>query len=143
MFRKEPSSGISQFSPATVHSGGPAQLSGSGAIASKDAVDSAPSAHHGRPDAAPHGPKWNRVARKLFVNGVLVRTYRRHPARNQTAVLDAFEAAYWAEAIENPIRNDQLGQTLYALNTSMSPKLIRFRGTGDGSICWDWISPPR
>ena len=70
-----------------------------------------------------------------------MRAYR-HPAQSQTAVLDTFEAAGWPDAIESPIRKDQLGQTLYQLNHKMRPRLIRFHanGTGDG-ILWEWRPP--
>ena len=69
-------------------------------------------------------PSWNFLDKCLRVGDIVVRKYR-NSAKNQIALLEAFEQARWAQSIENPITADP-SRTVYDLNDGIDPPLIQF-----------------
>jgi hypothetical protein len=83
-------------------------------------------------------PFWDGVLRKLWFRGVLVKEFRQ-PAANQERVLDAFQAANWADWIPDPLDpseevdcQDRLHNTVKRLNRQTNG-LLHF--SCDGRAC--------
>jgi len=88
---------------------------------------------------SPPSPKWDRASRKLWYGETLCREYAKE-ARNQFAVLDAFEAAGWQRHVDSPFpgNHSRLLETIGDLNEKLSRESpIRFRG----SIRPEWYLP--
>jgi hypothetical protein len=82
-------------------------------------------------------PRWDIDHRELWVGETRIRKYS-HLAKNQTAVLAAFEEEDWPYVIDSPITAD-LGATLRDINNGLTPPLIKFRGVGTGKrISWEY-----
>lgn len=91
---------------------------------------------------SPPSPKWDRASRKLWYGETLCREYAKE-ARNQFAVLDAFEAAGWPKTIGSPFPGNEsrLLETIGDLNEKLAKEsLIRFRGSARPE--WYPISSP-
>jgi hypothetical protein len=92
-------------------------------------------------------PRWDGQARELAWKGRLIK-WLRHIACNQTAVLDAFEAAGWPRNIDNPLprmtqRNAKKCriETIKSLKLGLVSETIRFRADGTGGgICWEPVA---
>ena len=86
-------------------------------------------------------PKWDANERTLSFDNRVLKKYRKHSARNQVGVLEAFEEAGWTNSIKLPVRNDQIRDTVRGLNNSLgedSPIRFSADGTGTG-IRWDKV----
>ena len=108
----------------------------------------APDSSKDRGGPKPDTPHWDADRRVLSFRGTVLRIYKNRPAQNQTAILDALEAAGWPDRIENPLpdipknfTDPRLNHTVRDLNKSMEPQLIRFGqdGTGRGVL---WKAQP-
>jgi hypothetical protein len=86
------------------------------------------------------GPSWNGDTRTLSLDGIGIKSFASHPATNQLDVIEAFERAAWAEAIDSPFGADQnkLRQTVTDLNRGLPANSLKFRmnGAGDG-VRWE------
>ena len=98
----------------------------------------------------PVKPSWDKLARTLHWRGKTIKTLRRR-AEQQEAVLNAFEAAGWPEAIGDPLETDEmddkperLREAVKRLNDGLEPGTIRFHanGRGDG-IRWEVVEARR
>jgi hypothetical protein len=93
--------------------------------------------------AGPSMPRWDRVARVLFLGAREIKRYDCNPAKNQLYILNAFEEDGWPTSIKDPIPPKagilpakRLKDTIRSLNESISE--IRFYGTGDGeTVGWE------
>jgi len=91
-------------------------------------------------------PIWDAAHRELRYNGRLVKRFR-VPARNQIAVLDAFQEDGWPEYIDDPIPPEhgidpkhRLNVTIKSLNRNQLAPLIRFHGNGSGlQVYWEAV----
>ena len=87
----------------------------------------------------PNKPSWQKERRSLCLGKNTIATYEKHPAKNQTRVLEAFEEEDWAECIDSPISgsNDKkkLRDTIRSLNKKQNVLGFRADGTGE-KICW-------
>jgi hypothetical protein len=89
-------------------------------------------------------PQWDAMRRELIVGGQVVKRFR-VPARNQEAVLVAFEEEGWPHRVYDPLSPDgdtdtkqRLRETIKALNGHRLARIIRFRGDGTGEgVCWE------
>ena len=89
-------------------------------------------------------PCWNRARRELCVYGKLVKRYR-VPARNQQAILGAFEEDGWPDRIDDPLPvnrdidpRTRLHDAVNRLNSCQTNRLLRFRGNGAGTgVSWE------
>ena len=89
-------------------------------------------------------PHWNADVRELAFHGLVIKRFRR-PARNQEAVLSAFQEESWSQRVDDPLRQEdgkdpkrRLHDTINALNRNQKENLIRFFGDGTGEgICWE------
>jgi hypothetical protein len=94
----------------------------------------------------PLKPFWDAPHRELRYNGRLVKRFR-VPARNQIAVLDAFQEDGWPEFIDDPIPPEhgidpkhRLNVTIKSLNRNQLAPLIRFHGNGSGlQVYWEAV----
>ena len=100
------------------------------------------------PEGERQKPVYDALLRELRVGEVVTRVYRQ-PARNQEALLRAFQGAGWKCRIRAPkqLCHDprRLRETLDQLNTPQKgrPKLLQFRGDGTGSgVMWEWVEHP-
>jgi hypothetical protein len=92
-------------------------------------------------------PRWEAPARELSWKGRVIKQLR-HIAGNQSALLEAFEAAGWPRRIENPLphlakRNAKKcrKETIKSLNLGLAAGTIRFRADGTGGgICWEPVA---
>ncbi len=88
-------------------------------------------------------PRWDGGRRMLLLGGEVVKQYR-FRARNQEAVLAAFEEEQWPSAIDDPLPASsdvppkrRLNETIKSLNAGQLRPLLRFCGDGTGErICW-------
>jgi hypothetical protein len=96
-------------------------------------------------------PKWHARNRKLWYLRRLVKWYR-VPADNQEQILAAFQREHWAPVIHYPltrkeglVNKHRLQEAIKSLNRHQINRLIRFRGTGDGTgVLWEPVtSPPK
>jgi excisionase family DNA binding protein len=87
---------------------------------------------------APSLPRWDDEAATLYWGEVPIRQFRRHPARNQRELIEAFHRGRWAQTIPDPFRDARkLALTICCLNKSLLQKLIRFAGDGTGEgVMW-------
>jgi len=91
-------------------------------------------------------PFWDASHRELRYNGRLVKRFR-VPARNQIAILDAFQEDGWPEFIDDPIPPEhgidpkhRLNVTIKSLNRNQLAPLIRFHGNGSGlQVYWEAV----
>lgn len=98
------------------------------------------------PCLTPNGSciRWDRSARKLFVNGTVIKRFR-WPALNQETVLSAFQEEGWPARIDDPLppQGDQdakrrLGDTIRCLNRNQLAPRIHFHGDGTGEgVTWE------
>ncbi len=94
-----------------------------------------------------HLPRWDRKLRQLLFDGCVVKRFRL-PARNQEAVLSAFEEANWPSSIDDPLPwlpkqrcKERLHATIRCLNANHENRRIRFRGNGTGeAVLWEPIA---
>jgi hypothetical protein len=85
-------------------------------------------------------PVWDDANATLLWRGDRIRCFRRQPAQNQIALIEAFHRARWAKIIPNPFRGDseKLRQTVRDLNASLVADSIRFAADGSGEgVRWD------
>jgi hypothetical protein len=68
-------------------------------------------------------PRWE--GRRLWFGEKLVREYGREASR-QFPLLEAFEAAHWAERIPSPLEEDALSLTIKDLNRMIKDSPIKF-----------------
>jgi hypothetical protein len=91
-------------------------------------------------------PYWDAMRRELTVDGQIVKRFRL-PARNQEAVLLAFEEEGWPSRVLDPLppqtgrcSKRRLHETIKALNRSRLARIIRFHGDGTGQgVLWEWV----
>jgi hypothetical protein len=89
-------------------------------------------------------PRWDGKLRQLSFAGCVVKRFRL-PARNQEAVLSAFEEEGWPPSIDDPLpfvpqleSKQRLRVTIRHLNENHRDRLIRFRGNGTGeAVLWE------
>ena len=89
---------------------------------------------------------WHADARKLCVNGQIVKRFK-WPAANQEAVLNAFQEEGWPERIDDPLPPQpeqdpkrRLADTIKCLNRKQVNQLIHFHGDGTGEgIFWELV----
>lgn len=89
-------------------------------------------------------PDWDPDARKLCLNGILVKWFKWRAA-NQEAILNAFQEEGWPSRIDDPLSpgleqspKRKLSDTIECLNNKQKNKLIRFHGDGTGEgIVWE------
>lgn len=84
-------------------------------------------------------PKWDSRTRTLYWNGEEIANYHKHPAGNQTAILDAFEAQAWPTTIQGPIFNGRVKldpKQLRDTASEMTKKIpgFRFSLLGDARV---------
>ena len=87
-------------------------------------------------------PHWDAERRVLRFGGEVVKQFR-YRARNQEAVLAAFEEENWPFAIDDPLSpvadippKLRLYETIKSLNANQVSRLLRFRGDGSGEhVC--------
>jgi hypothetical protein len=87
-------------------------------------------------------PVWDAVRRELRLGQIVLKRFRQ-PAKNQQAILAAFQEDGWPERIDNPIpgshdenASERLHNTLKRLNRQIDP-IIRFHGGGTAEgIIW-------
>jgi hypothetical protein len=78
-------------------------------------------------------PVWDDTAAALSWRGEVIRTFHKHPARNQRDLVEAFHREGWAPIIPDPFRDpNRLRQTIRDLNNSLPEHTIRFAGDGTG-----------
>jgi hypothetical protein len=83
-------------------------------------------------------PSWDANLRMLTFRGKQLKKYKQHPAKNQVAVLSAFQEDGWPDRIDTPIDTDKVNDTVRDLNRSLgdkSPIVFSQDGTGEG-ITW-------
>jgi hypothetical protein len=89
---------------------------------------------------------WDAEARKLRVNGEIVKRFK-WPAANQESVLNAFQEEGWPERIDDPLPphpeqdpKRRLSDTIKCLNRKQKSHLVHFRGDGTGEgIVWEFV----
>jgi hypothetical protein len=92
-------------------------------------------------------PEWDATHRELRFADQVVKRYR-VPARNQAAILDAFQEEGWPEFIDDPIPPDgnqdpkhRLSVTIKSLNRNQLVPLLRFHGNGNGlQVYWEAVA---
>ena len=94
-------------------------------------------------------PRWDAKLRQLSFDRLLVKQFRL-PARNQEAVLSAFEEEGWPWSVYDPLPyllgqreriKERLRVTIRHLNANHRNRLIRFRGNGTGeAVLWEPIA---
>jgi hypothetical protein len=85
-------------------------------------------------------PRWDEDLRALFLGEALVRRYNRGPATNQIDIIEAFQNAKWARAVDDPFADPKkLNQTISDLNKHLAPGTIKFHGDGTGErVIWEY-----
>lgn len=73
-------------------------------------------------------PVWNANLRELRFGDLVCKRFKRR-AKNQEAVLSAFQEDSWSARIDSPVLADKLHETIHALNES----LVGLRFSADGS----------
>jgi hypothetical protein len=90
----------------------------------------------------PLKPRWDETTATLYWGNVAIREFRKHPAQNQTALIEAFHRKGWARNIPNPFIGDprKLNFAIYQMNKGLAEKVIRFRGDGTGQgVVWELV----
>jgi hypothetical protein len=111
-----------------------------------DAAEDRQPAGQSPPPVTAVTPVWDATHRELRFCGQVVKRYR-VPARNQAAILDAFQEDGWPEFIDDPIPPDhgqdpkhRLSVTIKSLNRNQLVPLIRFHGNGNGlQVYWEAV----
>jgi hypothetical protein len=93
------------------------------------------------------GPHWDSSTRRLFLGETLVKQFL-VPAKNQEAILEAFERLGWPECIDNPLADGdetsaqrRLHNAITRLNHQQIHPIIRFHGTGTGTgVRWEPVA---
>jgi hypothetical protein len=87
-------------------------------------------------------PRWDEERRVLMMGEKTLKTYKHSPAQNQIDVIEAFQRAGWAAAVDDPFEDTRtLNETIRALNKSMPRDTIRFRGDGTGErVVWEYAT---
>jgi hypothetical protein len=107
----------------------------------------APNAHSGPAhNLAAAVPYWDQDRGRLTFLGLLVKQFQQQ-ARNQRAVLSAFQEEHWVSRIDSPIPScgplldrKRFHDTLTGLNKYQVHHLLRFRADGSGEgILWERI----
>jgi hypothetical protein len=94
-------------------------------------------------------PRWDPATRVLWVDEVIVKSYR-VPSPNQETVLSVFQEEGWPSRIDDPLppvpegcAKDRLRDTIRRLNASQKNQLIRFHGDGTGEgVLWEVVDHP-
>ncbi len=89
---------------------------------------------------------WDPQARRLRVNGIIVKRFK-WPAMNQELILTAFQEEGWPVRIDDPLPcvpeqdpKRRLSDTIKCLNRKQACRLIRFCGDGTGEgVIWELI----
>src|SRR5262249_17241777 len=105
-------------------------------------------AHPNRSTASRPKPTWDDNLRELRVGSLVVKRFRQ-PARNQVAVLAAFQELRWCRRVDDPLTTNsdcepkrRLRDTVFALNRhhiALNVLVFEADGTGTG-IIWRWHS---
>lgn len=88
-------------------------------------------------------PRWDKVARRLWFNGTVIKEFK-VPAANQETILATFEDDHWPSSIDDPLPpiegidpKRRLHYTIIRLNKSHRRRVIRFHGNGNGkAVFW-------
>jgi hypothetical protein len=94
-------------------------------------------------------PKWNGEVHELLFRGLVVKKFKA-PAKNQEAILAAFEEEGWPSHIDDPIPPDpekdspqRLHDAVKGLNRHQVNRLLCFHGDGRGEgVIWEPLTPP-
>ena len=91
------------------------------------------------PMTPPTAPRWDERTGTLYWGDLVIREFRKHPAGNQRALIEAFHRKDWSANVPNPFRDPRkLNLTIYQLNLSLAVKAIRFRGDGTTQgVVWE------
>jgi len=97
-------------------------------------------------NALPSPPQWDVEYRTLRVGQHVIKKYL-VPARNQEAILAAFQEEGWSHRIFDPLPPQadidpkcRLHDAIKCLNRLHKHQLIRFRGDGTGEgVCWEFV----
>jgi hypothetical protein len=93
-------------------------------------------------------PKWDSARRELWFDGICIKRFEKHPAHQQIAILEKFQADGWPPCVASPwpqdaettlktCQNLNAGLKEYAINKNLQlSTMIRFGGDGTGCICW-------
>ena len=93
-------------------------------------------------------PTWDSNLRELRVGKLVIKRFRQ-PARNQVAVVAAFQELRWCRRIDDPLPGDsesdpkrRLRDTVFALNRhQITRNVLVFEADGTGTgIIWKWHS---
>jgi hypothetical protein len=93
-------------------------------------------------------PTWDSDLRQLRVGKLVIKRFRQ-PARNQVAVLAAFQELRWCRRIDDPLTGHsdcepkrRLRDTVFALNRHhVTRNVLVFEADGTGTgIIWKWHS---
>ena len=87
----------------------------------------------------PTHPVWDSDRRELRYNG-LVKTFRQK-AKNQTAVLSAFESDGWPARIDWPVRDGAVADTVRSLMDWAPKRGLIFERDGNDGIIWKQAPP--
>jgi hypothetical protein len=97
----------------------------------------------GAPPRRQARPRWDKIARELWLGDTLVKKFLR-PAPLQELILAVFEEEGWPERIDDPLpgpfdgdRRDRLHKALQKLNRNQQVPLLEFHRDGTGEkIVW-------
>lgn len=126
------------------HARGPAHLTKRGLALVHRVLAVPPGAAPAPPSPAPAGPHWDRMRRRLWLDGREIRTFRRMAPR-QMAVLDACQAGGWGpDGVVNPFERAlgaaaarrRLHETVTNLNRRLQGQGLRVREDGD-RVWWE------
>jgi hypothetical protein len=111
------------------------------ALAGKGGESDSPPAPRPRRGRRPR-PRWDPNTRTLYLGARLIKRYNRGSAPNQIDIIEAFENARWASAVDDPFGDSKkLNQTLRDLNRTLPAGTIRFRQDGTGeAVCWEYAT---
>ena len=86
-------------------------------------------------------PRWDENTRSLFVDDKLIKAFRRHPAKNQIDLIEAFEKEGWPPSIPDPFKDSRkLNETIRQLNKSAVGAVLSFTGDGSGkAVNWQFV----
>lgn len=87
-------------------------------------------------------PHWCPVTRRLFFGGFLLKDWKRHPAKNQEQLVQAFEDVGWASSVEAPpLDKKTLDDAVANFNKSLKVPLIRlWLALGGDHVRWEVVS---
>ena len=94
----------------------------------------------------PEVPVWDKLKRKLFFRGELVKLFT-SPADSQETILDTFEKLGWPPAIDNPLsgasddeRHQRLERAVRRLKGTQHAPLLAFHVCAGGKmVTWEAI----